>query len=450
VSCESGYVFRSWGGSLNGSESNPALLTMDGDKAVTVDVRYVNWKNVVEYEIENLPRSSSDCGDTTGENDEYSNGYVVMNKTTAVIDDYIEFTLPSLDKKYYLITLTYEGGTAMGKYKMSINETPIGSECNMSANTGYQLTFVPGYALLKSGDIVRLTCTGSGDYGSKNVKLDKITLAGAITYQAEDLSYESNRVVAIQVNSQFSGGKSVLVNSTTLEDSIRFIIPNVEPGNYEVYMCYKKNSTRAERILSKMNGKYMCTYSQRAADDEYGCYQDLGNIDIIAGGDQVFSIKIPVVDAGKISVDQIQLLPGTSVTSFEAENCSFTSNKEVTTSELNQSASNQYYVEIYPDVPAVGDWIELSIPSIEAGTYNLTAVQKTNSDRGIVQVSVDGVNIGSVDSYQSTPFYQVPFQVGTVTFETTGTHTLRYTVTGKNASSSGYKVTPDRVLFSKN
>ena len=79
--------------------------------------------------------------------------------------------------------------------------------------------------------------------------------------------------------------------------------------------------------------------------------------------------------------------------------------------------------------------ITLNIP--QAGTYDVQYATKAYVTRGIVQLSVNGANVGPAeDQYSSTAVEKV-FDLGNVTVAG-GNQTFVFTTTGKNAASSGY------------
>jgi hypothetical protein len=87
---------------------------------------------------------------------------------------------------------------------------------------------------------------------------------------------------------------------------------------------------------------------------------------------------------------------------------------------------------------AAGQSIAFTTPSIAAGTYQLQLRYKTNDNRGECTLKVDGTQVGgTIDEYAATASY-TSVVIGTVTLSTAGTHTLVFTVTGKNSASSGY------------
>jgi len=72
---------------------------------------------------------------------------------------------------------------------------------------------------------------------------------------------------------------------------------------------------------------------------------------------------------------------------------------------------------------------------------------KGNNNRGILQLAVDGTNLGpTLDQYASGQSYPTT-TFGNVTFSAAGNHTVRLTVTGKNSKSSGEILSADKFTF---
>jgi len=68
---------------------------------------------------------------------------------------------------------------------------------------------------------------------------------------------------------------------------------------------------------------------------------------------------------------------------------------------------------------------------------------KNWNTRGIWQLSVDGTNLGSpVDEYTPNETYG-NYDLGPVVITTAGNHTFKFTVTGRNASSSSFGIAFD-------
>jgi hypothetical protein len=86
----------------------------------------------------------------------------------------------------------------------------------------------------------------------------------------------------------------------------------------------------------------------------------------------------------------------------------------------------------------VGDYVAYAVPVTKAGTYKVRVGIRTLSNRGIFQLSIDGVNQGLAQDEFSAVTSYVARDLGTVTFATTGTKMFKFLVTGRNVSSTGW------------
>ena len=84
-----------------------------------------------------------------------------------------------------------------------------------------------------------------------------------------------------------------------------------------------------------------------------------------------------------------------------------------------------------------------------AGIYDVKVAMKDLNTRGIWQLSVNGTNVGPpTDEYQTTGTgAYVVTDLGNFNFSVTGNYTFKFTVTGKNASSSGYSIAFDTITL---
>src|SRR5579885_3466830 len=127
---------------------------------------------------------------------------------------------------------------------------------------------------------------------------------------------------------------------------------------------------------------------------------------------------------------------------FEAENLSYTGSGATTSVQTDTNSSGGKWVELAGN--STGDHIDFTVPGVPAGTYQLKMEWKGLTNRGILQLSVDGTNLGSkLDQYSAGQTYPTT-TFGNVTFGTTGSHTVRLTVTGKNAASKGEVLSADK------
>ena len=130
---------------------------------------------------------------------------------------------------------------------------------------------------------------------------------------------------------------------------------------------------------------------------------------------------------------------------FEAESASPVGTGATITTGSETAASGG--VVVYLNADGVGDYAQFTTPTLQAGTYQLKFRFKGNTGRGQHTLTVDGTQVGgTIDEYRSTSGY-VEVTVGNITFGAAGTHTIRLTVTGRNASSSSYVLAPDRFTF---
>ncbi len=96
---------------------------------------------------------------------------------------------------------------------------------------------------------------------------------------------------------------------------------------------------------------------------------------------------------------------------------------------------------------APGQHLEATIYSVPAGSYSVSVRYKRFNDRGTFRFSLDGTNLGPVvDQYKSTSDVWET-TLGDVTFQSQSNHTVRFTVTGKNAASSSHALSIDAIIL---
>jgi hypothetical protein len=130
--------------------------------------------------------------------------------------------------------------------------------------------------------------------------------------------------------------------------------------------------------------------------------------------------------------------------SWEAENLPFIAQGAASSVRSDTAASGGRWRAL--EANSVGDYLELTTPTLPAGTYKIELRYKTNSNRGILGFKVDGSQIGSIDQY-ARPAAYLTRVFAPVTFAAAGAHKLRLAVTGKNAGSTDYSLSADRIAF---
>ncbi|MGA2241945.1 MAG: glycoside hydrolase family 88 protein [Verrucomicrobiota bacterium] len=131
---------------------------------------------------------------------------------------------------------------------------------------------------------------------------------------------------------------------------------------------------------------------------------------------------------------------------FEAESLArVTNGATATVSALDTNASGGYFVTLNGD--GAGDYIEFTLTNVPAGAYHLKLVFPSGSNRGQLGLKLDGNPLGgTLDEYWATTIYPL-WDFGPVTFASTGDHTVRLTVAGKNVASSSYTIAADKFML---
>lgn len=75
---------------------------------------------------------------------------------------------------------------------------------------------------------------------------------------------------------------------------------------------------------------------------------------------------------------------------------------------------------------------------LSPGTWTITFLTTTDTDRGIYTVTLDGTSVGTVDGYAASNNHNVELSITGISVATGGRKLLRLTMATKNASSSAY------------
>ncbi len=135
---------------------------------------------------------------------------------------------------------------------------------------------------------------------------------------------------------------------------------------------------------------------------------------------------------------------GPAGTDWEAESLTRTASGATATTDTDAAASGGARVTL--NATATGAFVEFTLPNVPAGTYSVRLAYKTNANRGILALRVNGAQVGgTLDQYAATSTYPTT-TFGNVTLAA-GNHLLRLTVTGKNAASSSFTLSADRIIL---
>ena len=88
---------------------------------------------------------------------------------------------------------------------------------------------------------------------------------------------------------------------------------------------------------------------------------------------------------------------------------------------------------------AVGNYVIYTVNISTAGTYDVKVGVKETFNRGIWQLSINGTNQGSAEDEYVPTGALAEFDLGAATISSSGPHSFKFLVVGKNAQSTGYR-----------
>jgi hypothetical protein len=100
------------------------------------------------------------------------------------------------------------------------------------------------------------------------------------------------------------------------------------------------------------------------------------------------------------------------------------------------------------DATAVGNSVSFTVNVAQAGIYAISYSTKKTTNRGTAQLAINGANTGPTsDQYAANDTTYGFFNLGTFNFATAGNYSFKFTVTGKNASSTSYQIAFDDIIL---
>jgi Legume lectin domain/Chitobiase/beta-hexosaminidase C-terminal domain/PQQ-like domain len=101
------------------------------------------------------------------------------------------------------------------------------------------------------------------------------------------------------------------------------------------------------------------------------------------------------------------------------------------------------------DATAAGQSVTMTLSVANAGTYDIRISTKLLNTRGTYQLAINGANVGPPqDEYNATTGGIYATQdLGNFNFAAAGSYSFKFTVTGKNASSSGFSIAFDDITL---
>ncbi|HVU33657.1 MAG TPA: chitobiase/beta-hexosaminidase C-terminal domain-containing protein [Opitutaceae bacterium] len=345
-------------------------------------------------------------------------------------------------------TFSPDGGTytsapsvtiSCGTSGASIRYTTDGSTPTSTSGTVYSGPIsITGTATLQA------IAYASGDADSAVASTSfTLTTATAVNLEAENLTVTSSGATTQVVSdANTSGGKWVSLGSTATGQYMEFTTSSLAAGTYQLKLKYKGYTNRGKCGVTVDGTSVGGTVDQYSSASTYPTVV-LGNVTFASTGTHTVRLTVNGKNSSSssyaLSADAFIFAP--PPIALEAESLPVTSNGPATStiSDSNTSGSAWEYLAS----TAVGDYMEFTTTNIPAGTYQLQFRYKGFYSRGKHTVTVDGTAVGgTVDQYSSASTYPTT-TLGNVTFGTDGTHAVRLTVNGQNASSTGYGLSAD-------
>ncbi|HLA37013.1 MAG TPA: hypothetical protein VJZ02_00935, partial [Candidatus Brocadiales bacterium] len=101
--------------------------------------------------------------------------------------------------------------------------------------------------------------------------------------------------------------------------------------------------------------------------------------------------------------------------------------------DVNQATANSFYNSTAANLDQLDYKIYLA-----PGTYSLSLLGLKSSNRGIIDILLDSISVGTMDTYAASTVQNNVASLAGITVSTGGLKTLSVKVNGKNASSTGY------------
>jgi hypothetical protein len=248
-----------------------------------------------------------------------------------------------------------------------------------------------------------------------------------------------------------SGGAGTYLNASAVGNYITYTVPVVEAGTYRVRMGIQTKPNKGKFKLA-ING-----LDQGLAQDEYSPSVNYGVRDLgtayLNSGNQAFKFTVSGKNASStgytLAFDYIELIP---TTAQETESLQVQAKTPVPAGTATaawfgvfESAGASGGAGTYFNANAIGNYITYTVPVAQAGAYRVRLGIQTKPNKGMFQLAINGLNIGSAqDEYSPTLGYQVR-DLGLVNVSAAGNYAFKFTVTGKNASSTGYTLAFDYI-----
>jgi uncharacterized protein (DUF2141 family) len=355
----------------------------------------------LSLEAESLTRTTNGAT-ATNDNDSAASGGVRVTLNSSATGNWVEFTLPNIPAGTYTLQLAYKTNANRGQATFLLDGAAFSSSLDQYAASASYPSVTLGTATFASAGnhTLRMTVAGKNSSSSSyTLSADKFTLVGSTqTVAAPSFSPGGGT---------YTSAQSVTLTTATSGASIRYTTDGSTPSSTSGAVYSGPIGISATTTLNAI------AYTSSASSS--------------------------------VSSATYTINPSTQPVSWEAESLTRSTSGATASNDTDAAASGGVRVTL--NSTATGNWVQFTLPNVPAGTYTVDLAYKTNGNRGQASFQIDGSSFGStLDQYASSASYPTT-TVGTITLASTGNHTLRLTVAGKNSASSSYTLSADKITL---
>jgi len=250
---------------------------------------------------------------------------VMVRESTAANAAYVGvYVTPSNGVSMQVRTAT--GVTAVDLARVAGPVAPYWVKIVRSGNTfsGYSSPDGATWTLVGQTNVTMASAATAGlvDCAHNNTTLntstfDSVTMAQAVFVEAEALTVVTNtQTFTVVTDANCSGGQFVQLNGVAAGDLIKFLVPGVSGGTYDVRIGVKNNYNRA--IIQTMAGRVGGSFGNLGSTfDEYSASATYGEVDIgswtVGTSDKYVGFSVTGHNAASssyvVAVDYIKLVP---------------------------------------------------------------------------------------------------------------------------------------------
>ncbi len=374
-----------------------------------------------------------------------SGGAAGLLKATK-IGDYVTYTVPKTSRGTYDVKAGIRTNANQGIFQLAIDGKNQGSpQDGYSPTVGYEVR-----------DLGQVKFSDSGAKTFQFLITDRNPHSGGYEFvcdyldfdpyfEAERLPVEAHSAPCETIHDQnLSGGSAMLLKATRLEDYVTYGVRIAEPGVYNVRVKTKTGRNTGTFQLFTDGLKQGYVQKDRACTSSNGyCLRDLGTVRFANAGQKAFQFLVTGRNSNctkcSLVFDYLELVPASHLEAEELAAGSTAQLKRVVDANLSRRAG------MLLNAKAPGNFVTYKVTIPCAGTYDVKVGVRKSDHGGIVQLAIDGVNLGSArDNYSADVDYEV-LDLGKVTFTEAGQTLFQFLVTGRNPNSQGYQFVLDYI-----